>query len=265
MDSSPHNNFASDAEVMARIDAKDHSAMKALFDRYYSLLFAVACRILHDYGESEDLVQEVFSYIYGNARRYDCHRGSARSWLVQITTSRAINRRSYLKLRGFYVPATDGFSVCALSNCRFLAWEEAIDKQRNLEWLQAQISRFPLKQRQVFDLVLKEGYNLPEISEYLNESAANVRHYYYRGVEKLRNALIARVRGSSSLPAFSVHSQEQGSEIEVCRSTSGAILHTRAEKVLHHGRRLSFRPISLSASLENLQMTQETRTAANHG
>jgi RNA polymerase sigma-70 factor (ECF subfamily) len=46
------------------------------------------------------------------------------------------------------------------------------------------------KQRTTLELYFFEGYTLREISERINESLANTRHYYYRGLERLRASIL---------------------------------------------------------------------------
>src|SRR5260370_37173771 len=54
----------SDEELMAGLQAKDANALEALFGRYSRLVNSIAFRILHDYSEAEEVVQEAFFYIY---------------------------------------------------------------------------------------------------------------------------------------------------------------------------------------------------------
>jgi RNA polymerase sigma-70 factor (ECF subfamily) len=63
---------------------------------------AVVYRILHDASEADDLLQEVFLYLHRKANLFEARRGTARSWIVQVTYHRAIDRRRYLVSRHFY-------------------------------------------------------------------------------------------------------------------------------------------------------------------
>jgi RNA polymerase sigma-70 factor, ECF subfamily len=50
----------SNEELLARVQKKDYDAVGVLFDRYARLFLGIAYRILHDRGEAEDMVQEIF-------------------------------------------------------------------------------------------------------------------------------------------------------------------------------------------------------------
>jgi RNA polymerase sigma-70 factor, ECF subfamily len=47
-------------------------------------------------------------------------------------------------------------------------------------------------QLRTIELHFFEGYTLEEIAERTGQSLVNVRHHYYRGLQKLRKSLFAR-------------------------------------------------------------------------
>ena len=59
-------------------------------------------RILRDDSEADDLLQEVFLFVHRNCSMFDSVQGLVRSWIVQMTYHRAIDRRRYLNSRHFY-------------------------------------------------------------------------------------------------------------------------------------------------------------------
>ena len=59
-------------------------------------------RILRDDSEAEDLLQDVFLFVHRNCTIFDSSKAAVRSWIVQITYHRAIDRRRYLNSRHFY-------------------------------------------------------------------------------------------------------------------------------------------------------------------
>jgi RNA polymerase sigma-70 factor, ECF subfamily len=58
-----------DYELMERIERRDADALGALYDRYGGLIFTLGLRILHDRGEAEELVSDVFMEIWRRAHR----------------------------------------------------------------------------------------------------------------------------------------------------------------------------------------------------
>jgi RNA polymerase sigma-70 factor (ECF subfamily) len=81
-----------DRALVARIEARDAEALALLYDRYASRLLGLAHRILGNTGEAEEVVQEVFLFVWRSASTYDATRGTALAWLLVATRSRAIDR-----------------------------------------------------------------------------------------------------------------------------------------------------------------------------
>ena len=88
VDARPHDLAAStdltDEALMARIREDDKEALALLFRRYVGLVRSVGRRIIRNDAEAEDLVQEVFLYLYRKRTVYDSSKSSARSWIVQM-------------------------------------------------------------------------------------------------------------------------------------------------------------------------------------
>src|SRR5579871_6707886 len=93
---------SNDEEAMARLRAGDTTALNYLLDRHSRLVFNIARRIVQDFGEAEEIVQDVFFQIYQKAELFDPSRGTTRAWILQMAFHRSLDRKSYLARRGFY-------------------------------------------------------------------------------------------------------------------------------------------------------------------
>ena len=92
----------SDPDLIAHLKDGHIDALAVLFDRYHRLILSVAFKILRDPSEAEDVMQSVFLEIHRVAGQFEAARGSAKVWLLQYAYHRSMNRREYLKVRGFY-------------------------------------------------------------------------------------------------------------------------------------------------------------------
>ena len=185
----------SDEELMAALQAKDASALEALFDRYSRLVSSIAFRILHDHSEAEEVVQETFFYIYQRSALFDQKKGRAKTWIVQVAYSRALDRRAHLLRRGFY----SGTEIESLDDTLVgkTDVEREIGAKINFAHLQRAFEDLTVMQRQTIELFYFEGLELREISERLHEPFGNVRHHFYRGLERLRKSpSVQRLRGN---------------------------------------------------------------------
>jgi RNA polymerase sigma-70 factor (ECF subfamily) len=185
----------SDEELMSRLQADDSNVLEPLFRRYSKLLFSIAFRILRDRGEAEEVVQEVFFCLFQRARLYDSSKGTPKTWIVQVASHRALDRKAYLRRRGFYV-STD---FADLENALF---EEA-DLERNvgarhdLSQIERALDELSEGQRRTLGLYYFGALELKEIADRLNQPLGNVRHHFYRGLERLRrNIFVRRLRES---------------------------------------------------------------------
>jgi RNA polymerase sigma-70 factor (ECF subfamily) len=175
-----------DEELMAGLQAKDATALDLLFGRYSRLVFGIALRVLNDRNEAEDVVQEVFFGLYQKAMLYDPAKGAAKGWVVQVAFSRARDRRAYLVRRGFY----SGTDIESLDDTLVgqTDVEREVGVRLDFSQLRCAFEDLTALQRRTLELFYFEGLELKEISERLREPFGNVRHHFYRGLERLRKS-----------------------------------------------------------------------------
>ncbi len=179
-----------DEGLMASLKEQDQHALTELFRRYSRLAFGIALRILRDRGESEEVVQDVFFSLYQKADQYDATKGTAKSWIVQIAHSRSIDRKNFLLRRHFY----GGTDVAVLTDT--LAGSNDMERdlaaKLNLPRLEEALDELPEKKRRTLELFFFEDLEIKEIASRIGESPENVRHHYYRGLQKMRKNLFVQ-------------------------------------------------------------------------
>jgi len=180
---------------MILLRAQGSDALDRLFSRYSKLVYAIAFRILHDSGEAEEVVQESFLYLYRKAPAFNSSKGSAKVWIVQVAYSRARDRKAHLSRRGFYLRGESDSLALADSLAGQENVEDEIGARLDLSRLQSAFDDLSQPQRETLKLYYFEGMGLKEISERFNQPLGNVRHYFYRGLERLRScALVEEIR-----------------------------------------------------------------------
>jgi RNA polymerase sigma-70 factor (ECF subfamily) len=184
----------SDEHLMEQIQHGAKEALVPLFRRHAHAVRSVACRILRNEAEADDLVQEVFLFVFRKAALFDASLGTARSWIVQVTYHRAIDRRRYLISRRYYssqdVEATEHEPPD--DRREIASWEKSLDGLWGREAAAQLRSLLSADQLRTIELHFFEGYTLEEIAERMGQSLVNIRHHYYRGLEKLRKPAFAR-------------------------------------------------------------------------
>jgi len=174
-------------EMVAQLQQGDAGAIESLYDRYSSLAYGLAYRILNDRAGAEDVVQDAFLALWRNARAFDAGRGSLRAWLLSIVRNRAIDR-----LRG-PARAREAAPLEKADRERDVtdAWEEvALDLERRQ--VREAFGRLPEAQRQTLQLAFFAGYTHVEIARLMNVPLGTVKGRMRIGLEKMRAFLQAR-------------------------------------------------------------------------
>ena len=179
-----------DEEALIRLKAHDKDALALLFERYSRLVLTIGYRILRDYAEAEDVMQNLFLHLYQNAEEYDADKGSAKTWITQRAYSRALDRRDFLAHRQIYLGTDADAQPDTLVGDFDL--ERIMGSKLLREQLHMALAELPEKQRLTLVLNFFEGLNMREIGERIGDPVTHVRHHYYRGLEKLRKSAIVR-------------------------------------------------------------------------
>ena len=179
-----------DDDLLLRAEAGDRTAVSLLFDRYAELMLSIGLNVLHDRYEAEDLVQDIFLALFEKIKGFDPAKGSGRTWIIQIAYRRAFDRRAYLARRNFY-SGTDLRSAPNTLEVGQGVESQFADRIAG-EQLHAAFKDLTEKQRATLELYFFQGLELREISERLGDTLENTRHFYYRGLERLRRAVEAQ-------------------------------------------------------------------------
>jgi len=177
----------SDEALIFQICDGSTEALAILFRRYARLVRTVAMRIVRYDSEADDLLQDVFLFVHRSCANFDPSKAGLRSWLVQMTYHRAIDRRRYLNSRHFYT-RLDLDGVVDLLDPRSQSREEEaqLGSLVGNTTIQGLLDALTEDQRNTLSLHFFEGYTFAEIAVKLDQSLGNIRNHYYRGLDKLR-------------------------------------------------------------------------------
>jgi RNA polymerase sigma-70 factor, ECF subfamily len=177
-----------DERIMQELQTGNTDAFAVIFKRYHRLVHVTALHILRDASEAEDLTQSVFLEVYRKAGQFDARKGTLKVWLLQYAYSRSINRRNYLFVRHAY----HGAEVSAIDEEASLWSPSRLQFQETSRLATEALEALPDAQKQTIEMFFFQGLNFKEIAQRRNEKFSNVRHHYYRGLERLRSYLETR-------------------------------------------------------------------------
>jgi RNA polymerase sigma-70 factor (ECF subfamily) len=175
----------SDEELMVCLKEGQNDGLAVLFDRYQKLVLSIALKIVRDPGEAEDVTQTVFLDIFRAVAQFDPRKGNTKVWLMQYAYHRAFNRRQHLENREFYrnaeleeEPAPPPVEVHATLG---------LSSPETTALVRQSMNALSDAQKTVIEMACYEGLSMQEIADRTGDSFANVRHHYYRGLQKLRS------------------------------------------------------------------------------
>jgi RNA polymerase sigma-70 factor (ECF subfamily) len=177
---------ASGAEdaLLGRIAQGDAAALKSLYDRCAPTALALALRILRNRTEAEDVVQDAFVEAWKRAASFDPRRGSALSFVLSITRSRALDR---LRSRSAAERATQALSREESAPVPLPI--ESAEQRQDRERIQAALQALPPEQRAVLELAYFEGLSQSEIAARTGDPLGTVKTRSRLALEKLAGLL----------------------------------------------------------------------------
>jgi RNA polymerase sigma-70 factor, ECF subfamily len=171
--------ISSDLATVTAMKAGDQSALAELYDRYSSVVYAVALRVLGDAAAAEDVLQEIFLQLWRKPTAFDAARGNLGAWLAVITRNRAIDALRKRK------PETDIEDVI-VSVAPDLAGEA--DRARAAGRVREVLGSMPALQRTALEMAYFEGMTHTEIADKTGEPLGTIKTRIRAGLMTLRKA-----------------------------------------------------------------------------
>ena len=183
----------SDEELMARLAYRDIEAFETLYERYGTLVYSTALRVMGDTQLAEDIAQETFLRLWRTPELYVPERGRFGTWLLSATRNRAID---YVRQRGRRWKrevTTEGPqkepAATRMADPAFIAQLSDV-RRRVREALQT----LPAEQRRAIELAYYGGYTQQEIGSLLKQPLGTIKTRIRLGMQKLRVALAAELK-----------------------------------------------------------------------
>jgi RNA polymerase sigma-70 factor (ECF subfamily) len=171
--------------LIRQVANQDRDAFSQLYDRFSTLVFTLAMRMLKARSDAEDLLQEVFVQVWRQAQSYSAERGSPEAWIVNIARSRAIDKiRSIRRMEKSFVLTEDPARAESTDNVESSAAESEVRMAIN-----SALANLPEAQRKVLELAYFAGLTQTEIATRLAEPLGTVKTRMRSGIQRLREML----------------------------------------------------------------------------
>ncbi|MGC1196948.1 MAG: sigma-70 family RNA polymerase sigma factor [Geitlerinemataceae cyanobacterium] len=174
-----------DLDLYRSLQSGNSSALAAIYDRYGSLVYGLALKLLTNAQEAEDLTQEIFLALWHQGN-YHSDRGSLGGFLTVLTRSRAIDR---LRSRSRRVKLLGQLNQSLTEHPKGLTpFEDATIRERRVRVRDA-LQHLPEKLRKVLEMSYYEDLSQSAIADRLGIPLGTVKTRSRQGLLKLRQRL----------------------------------------------------------------------------
>lgn len=189
-----HMLLPEDKELISRSLAGDHVAYGVLVDRYKYLIFTLACRLLKNKEDAEEIAQDTFVKAF---EALETFKGDAKfsSWLYRIAYRKSLDRIKQNKRKPF-LNSIDDDGVRELKASGSIL--EAIDRKERSKLLKATINRLPEIDSALVMLYYYEQLTIREISEIMDMSQNAIKVRLFRSRKQLEYLLVGDIKTINS-------------------------------------------------------------------
>lgn len=173
--------------LLARIADGDAAALGLFYPLTVARLVGIARAILKNRADVEEVVADVYWYLWRNAGQFDSERGSVTAWLMVVCRSRAIDRLRSQQGKGMHLPtAVDTLSQDLVARDCPTDLLQALERDSALHRTIAQLS--PIR-RQLLSLAFFEGLTHTEIAATTHLALGTVKSHLRRALQAIRTVL----------------------------------------------------------------------------
>jgi RNA polymerase sigma-70 factor (ECF subfamily) len=172
--------------LMNRVAEGDQSAFTALYEATSKTVFGLVYKIIQDRATAEEVLLDVYTQAWRQAKNYDRSRGTPLAWLMTIGRSRSIDRLRSGKLEQ---ASKDPLENAGQLSSQSLSPEEVSSLSEKQRFVRAALDMLVPEQRVVIELAYYSGLSHSEIALKLGQPLGTVKTRTRLGMMKLREML----------------------------------------------------------------------------
>ena len=172
-----------DLELTRLLFSGDNKAFIEIYNRFQVLLYVYACKITMDKEEAEDIVQEVFIYLW-DKRAAIVLKSSLSSYLYSAVRYKFFNLLDHKKIRKDYLQSFQDF----LDRGEYIT-DNYIREKEFSQLIEKEIAALPNKMREIFELSRRQNLSRKQIAEKLDVSEKTVKNQINNALKILRGKL----------------------------------------------------------------------------
>ncbi len=180
----PSGRTDGDEQLVEAVTHGDQDALATLYDRYASVCFGLALKLLGDRAAAEEAVQEVFWRVWQRAGSFDRTRRFS-PWLLSIAHNYCIDELRRSRVRPQLVDGEKRHPILYMIPDETDVEHTVLCSEQHRIVVDA-LHQLPGRQRQVLELAYFRGFTHQEIADQLGDPLGTVKTRIRLGLQKLR-------------------------------------------------------------------------------
>jgi len=175
-----------DAQLLALIGRGENWALSEIHARYVRLVFSIALKILNEQASAEEIVQQVFTEVWRQARHYRRERGNFSAWLGTITRNQCIDELRRRRVRPIAnLSARESLDRLASNDDPAQHVQDSFEKAR----IRQALEQIPKQERTVIELAFWGGMSQQEIAQHCHTPLGTVKTRLRLGKRRMKSLL----------------------------------------------------------------------------
>ena len=170
------------AELIAALRRRDETALKTLYDRFGTLVYASILRITRDPQTAEEITLDAFLHVWEHAADMK-EQARVEAWLLTVARSRAIDRLRSASAAKRNPAAPEPAPLSPPGP------DELAEQSQHRKLVQQAMEQLNASQRAALTLAYYEGLSHSQIAERLQEPLGTVKTRIRQAMEILRDTL----------------------------------------------------------------------------
>lgn len=172
-----------DEDLLTALGEGDEQALASLYDRFGTVAYRLARRVVRDADLAEDVVQEAFLTAWRQAEKFDRSRGKASTWILTLVHRRAVDRvRKEAPFNA--LPGRLGVMAPPVESA-----DDDVELREARREVQAALSNLSRVEREVLELAYWGGMTQSEIADALGIPTGTVKSRTFTALARLREVL----------------------------------------------------------------------------
>lgn len=180
------------AALIKRVADGDQSALTTLYDSTSRLVFGLILRVVTDRSTAEEVLLDVYTQVWRQARTYDTKRGAPLAWLMTIARTRGIDRLRSGRYEHLNKESLDAMGDVSSGTASPEA--DTVTAERR-QLVRSALETLSTEQREVIELAYYSGLSHSEIALKLGQPLGTVKTRTRLGMMKLRDMLRPALEG----------------------------------------------------------------------